>query len=310
MPRSPLPAIATIVGVIVLLVGVVPNWWFSAEAARREIDADMRKYYDDDELRDMRRKRTEISYGLRELEVCERGRCQSLNYSFILDMQAEQRRDRRDRDRDWDDDREEEEFKNIKGFMWVGRFVFWGSVLVTIVTGLGLLLWLLRQRLKLSIGLVGAVLAGGVIVMALVTLGFRPEVPKMEKAGLSAGLPLTLLGAIGCIVGNVLLMKAERSYPLMGAHAAPYGAGPGYPPGGYPHAGYPMQPPHAGYPMQQPPHAGYPPHQAPVAGYPAQQPPPDPPPPQAIPACPRCSAPAQFVTEYQRYYCTQCRAYL
>lgn len=94
-------------------------------------------------------------------------------------------------------------------------------------------------------------------------------------SSVGVGFILFLLAAAGGIVGGILSARAPAPTPAMA--------------GGYPGSAYPP-----GQPMHTPP--------------PGQQPPP--PAQHASPACTQCGAPANWVQQYQRWYCGQCRVYL
>jgi hypothetical protein len=134
-------------------------------------------------------------------------------------------------------------------------------------------------------------------------------------------------------IGGVILagVGLKKLMPFLGQRALPAGQ-PQYPNQSQPMNPYanqsqPMQPypnqtqpQHGSQPYQQQPQYGSQPYQQPMQAQPQygsqphqqpmQQPHAAPQQPQAIPNCPRCGAPLQFVAQYQRWFCAREQQYV
>lgn len=209
-PRSPAPAVLTALGIVVLLLGVWPNWWFGGE---QKIES---SYLDEDMA-------ISFDFGLREISACNNGQCGSMNYSSMPSEMM---------------DKGDDEAKRFKRFVWAGGATFWaGMVCVGCMVG-SLLLWTMRQRLPFSLPTVGGALAVVTVIGGTIAFALKPSLPdqtELMKIDFSMGLgyPLCLIGGVMCAIGAFLMHKEERAFAAFGSAAAygvtPYYGGPAAP---------------------------------------------------------------------------------
>lgn len=180
---------------VVLLLGIVPNWWFVG-GMKTEFGSE-----DDDHL--------ELSFGLTAVEACSGKQCGEMDYDGMPAPNG-------------DDDGAAEAAK-FRRFVWAGAATFWGGIAVVFAIGGALLLWLIRLRLPASPATIGGALAVGVAIAAGLAFVLKPELPQLMflrgelELRMSLGLPLTLLGCAGCAIGGFLLARDEQAYPPIGA---------------------------------------------------------------------------------------------
>ncbi len=197
MSRPLAPAAIAAVGLVVLLLGIVPSWWFVAST--------------DLELGDPDLGRLEFSFGLTSMDTCVAGRCEEVDYRAVPRPDGAA------------DGLAASEARRFRHFVRAGAATFWGGVLVVLAIGGALLVWSIRQRLPLSPATIGGALAIGVAIASLVTFVVRPDLAQLMFIGgeveleTSAGMPLTLLGCAGCALGGFLLARDEKHYRTLGA---------------------------------------------------------------------------------------------
>lgn len=208
-PRSPAPAVLSAVALVVLILGVWPNWWFSG------------KMKSDSEFMDEEMEMS-MDLGLREVAVCSMGRCGSMGFSNMpIDG----------------DDEEKQEVKEFKRFVWAGGATFWAGMVCAGAMIASVLLWTMRQRMPFSVPTVAGALGAVTAIAGTIAFLMKPQFPSNDlmqfEFGMSVGYPLCLLGSIGCAIGGFMLAKDEKTHAPFGA-AQPYAHPPVYQAGPYP----------------------------------------------------------------------------
>jgi hypothetical protein len=204
MPRSGTPPIVATIAIALLLVGIGPNWWFTAEL-KLERDGSFRGMFE--ELR-----KFEMNFGLTEVEACVGSMCaeQSLSQA-VMDTPFGGLRD--------DDDPDPERAAaRLKRYLWAGRLTFWSGLLAVIALGAGVLVWLTRQQIPVSPGAIGAGLAASTAVAGTIALAIGPVSSMPTPLGdfdvsMGVGYPITLVACGVAAAAGWMLRKAQREAP-------------------------------------------------------------------------------------------------
>jgi hypothetical protein len=219
MQRSSTPGVFAVLGVLLLLAGIVPNWWFTGSPRRPDLPEGIGASPEFDEMMDSFTK-LQVKVGLRDLEMCNDGCIEIGLGDFVDRIEAESKQY-------GDDPLPAGTFDHLERYMLWANLTFFGGLLAVGVLAVAIGAWIARARLPVPIGAIGAGLAVIVLITATVALIVEPDLPAagsgMEgllELRMGLGFPLTLFGCIGCAVGGYQMMR-EPGYVRGGGITPP-----------------------------------------------------------------------------------------
>jgi hypothetical protein len=182
MKRRELGTAIILGGLVLLLAGAMSRAWWTPEESRGVTGG----------------------FGLRGVEMCRGGTCESISYSTLADIGR----------------RGEDVKGRTKAFIVVGNMAYWGALVVAALAAVAIGLAFARPAQVAPVSRITAVLALLVLVLGIAFVFIREDMPGL---GVGYSLFLFMLGAPAVGAGAWLLGKASTAMPVVAP--APAGAG-------------------------------------------------------------------------------------